>query len=84
MNMRQSFEEGKGKWACIRISRAVEFPDSEMDERDFLTGRILDVCDDYVKFALYDSASQEREGDEPTEVFNLSFSHIVIWDFADY
>jgi len=84
MDMRQSFEEGKDKWACIRISRAVHFPDSEMEENDFLTGRILDVCEDYLRFALYDSVSQQQDGEDPTEVFNLSFAHIMTWDFADY
>lgn len=84
MTMKESFEEGQNKWACIRISRPVHFPNSEIEKTDFLTGRILQVFDDHLDFALYDSLAEEKAGQEPVEAFKLSFAHIITWTFEDW
>ena len=85
MNMKESFEAGKaqGRWTSIRISRAYDFPNSEIDLREFLTGHVLEVFDDYLRFALYDSHSDAKSAKPPVEEFNLSFGHVVTWDFHD-
>lgn len=82
--MKESFEEGQNQWACIRISRPVHFPESEVKETDRLTGRILQVFDHQLYFALYDSLADEKPGQEPVELFKLSFAHIITWTFEDW
>lgn len=80
--MQKIFKLNKDKWVGL-ISDTVHL--SDIDERiNCFEGRIINVFDDYIEFAYFNSIEDALKGNEPIKQCNLFFEDIVTWQFSEF